>query len=188
MSLGWHPSRPRIVSTSAHSAHLEWRVPEIGQPIGYEISAQLGGSTSWRVLVPNTHATRGSHVVEDLMPETWYVFRVSPIHDDDAGYVPGYGSAPSKPAQTRPRDPFAIQVRRTAAGGGGHDGANMVGINAAAATVVARRAETTPPLTAEEGQFASLAAVHTLEAARLRKELLTWDQVFEEARLEEISA
>lgn len=130
------------------------------------------------MLCHDTHTATPVAIIDNLEPQTWYTFRVASV---DPHNGTGYGSAPSKPARTRAVDKFAVRVSphgRPPARASGEEIVS-VGHTAAAATVVARGAETTPPLTEEENAFASLAISHTLEAARLRKALCKWDITFE---------
>lgn len=171
------PGRPRVLSISATSADLSWTAPE-QPPAGYCVSAQIGGSGEWSVLIADTHSDEGRVIVQGLIPETWYTFRVATIDEESGGT--GFGSAPSKPAKTARLDRFAVQVKPTALPVRPTGGAPVsVGRTAAAAAIVARGVETAAPLTEEETSSASRAASDAFEAARLRKELCEYEVDFE---------
>ena len=180
------PRRPKIVRVSATQAELKWDPPAgYPRPTSYCVLMQQGGdSSAWSTVVENTGTHKCIALVEDLEPESWYVFRVSAV--DPFSGAHGRGSAPSEPCKTiasikkkialqdsglHARAPNRKAVQQMASGAAG-----------AAALVVARGADTTPPLTEEESAQRAAAVTHAMEAATLRKFLLEWDKHFEQRK------
>ena len=174
------PGRPHVVEVDSTTAVIEWSSPSLVEdtndvPSGYCIFAQRGGSSGeWEVLVSDTHTLHGSAVVEGLLPETWYSFRVALVSETKGT---GRGSPPSAACQTlksklRPvetREPIIVRPGASA---------DQRGQTAAVAMVVARRAETTPPVSEEQSAYAATAMARALELSEKRKEVLDWESNF----------
>ena len=72
------PAKPtNLIATPTHnSITLEWDAL-VGESItGYKILSRTTGQTELSVLIPNTNSYEPTYVIEDLLPDTLYVFRV----------------------------------------------------------------------------------------------------------------
>ena len=172
-----HPSRPRVVHIGSTTAELAWDMPpeNVYSIQGFRVTAQRGGRAGiWEVLVSDTQTSTCLSLVSALEPSSWYQFRVAAIY---AHLGTGLGSPPSEPHKTLISDKRPVELRQRIVREGAPPLAT--GQTAAAALVVARGAETTPPLTEEESAQYAAALAHALSHAQLRKDLLEWDQIFE---------
>ena len=77
------PTKPtNLIATSTHnSMTLDWDDPSDDSITGYKILSRISGPTQLSILIPDTGNSETRYVVENLTPDTTYVFKVVAINE-----------------------------------------------------------------------------------------------------------
>lgn len=91
------PGEPLIEEQVSRSVHLHWSMSsqqttgDQNLPDSYSVYGAQHGLDSWKLLASSIHSN--SHIVENLNPDTTYVFRVT-AHNAIGEGPPGMSSQP----------------------------------------------------------------------------------------------